>query len=105
MKDIQGLLATKVAARWYQMGVTLGAPVGDLEIIRVRKLPPTDSEALMLEAWLKNGSNTTWQWLVDSVGHEAGGNHRRLARQLVKEKSSGATTTVNGKPHPCNVVQ
>ena len=66
--------------------------MGDLQNIRVRKLPPTESEALMLRAWLNNGANTTWQWLVDSVGHDAGGNHQRLARQLAKKKPSG---TVN----------
>ena len=88
VKNIQGLLANKVAARWYQMGVTLGTRVSDLESIRVRKLSPSDSEALMLEAWLKNCKNTTWQWLVDSVGHEAGGNHQRLARQLAKKSKS-----------------
>jgi hypothetical protein len=93
VKDIQGLLGNKVAARWYQMGVTLGAPVSDLQGIRVRKLPPSDSEALMLRAWLKNCSSTTWQWLVDSVGHAAGGNHQRLARQLAKKKPSDMTSS------------
>ena len=78
-----------MAARWYQMGVALGTPVGDLEIIRVRKLPPTESEALMLKAWLMNGNMKTWQWLVDSVGHVAGGNHLKLAKELAKKKPSG----------------
>jgi hypothetical protein len=71
------------------MGVTLGAPVSDLQSIRVMKLPPSDSEALMLRAWLENCRGTTWQWLVDSVGHAAGGDHQRLAGKLAKKKPSG----------------
>jgi hypothetical protein len=88
VKDIQGLLANKVAARWYQMGVTLGARVSDLESIRVRKLPPVESEAMMLKAWLRNSSSTTWQRLVDAVGHAAGGSHLKLAKNLAKKKPS-----------------
>ena len=86
MKDIQHMLETKVAARWYQMGITLGARVSELEMVRLDRLSAIESERMMLEAWLKNSSNTTWQWLVDSVGHVAGGNHQRLAKFLSEKK-------------------
>ena len=89
VKDIQGLLGSKVAGRWYQMGVTLGAPISDLDSIRVRKLHPVNSEEQMLKSWLVNGNRITWQWLVDSVGHPAGGNHLKLAKQLARAKPSG----------------
>lgn len=84
--DIQVMLESKVAARWYQMGITLGAQVSDLEMIRLEKFPAIESERMMLQAWLTNCDNTTWQWLVDSVGHVAGGNHQRLARSLSEKK-------------------
>ena len=85
--DLQGMLNGKVAPRWYQMGVCLGARVADLEAIRLRKMPARDSERMMLVDWLNNADKktTTWQWLVDAVGHSAGGNHQRLARTLAKK--------------------
>ena len=86
VRDIQAMLESKVAARWYQMGITLGAQVSDLEMIRLEKFPAIESERMMLQAWLTNSDNTTWQWLVDSVGHVAGGNHQRLARSLSEKK-------------------
>ena len=86
VKEIQAMLDSKVAARWYQMGITLSAGVSDLEMIRVEKLSALESERMMLQEWLRNSDNTTWQWLVDSVGHVAGGNHQRLARSLSEIK-------------------
>ena len=85
VQDIQSMLGAKVAPRWYQMGVTLGTRVADLEAIRLSKLPAQDSEKMMLDAWLKNTDMTTWQWLVDAVGHSAGGNYQRLAKTLAKK--------------------
>ena len=87
VRDIQDMLDAKVAPRWYQMGVTLGARVADLEAIRFSKLPAQESERKMLDAWLKNADpeRTTWQWLVDAVGHSAGGNYQRLAKTLAKK--------------------
>jgi hypothetical protein len=86
VKDIQTMLDSKVAARWYQLGITLGARVSDLEMIRLEKQPALDCERMMLQEWLRNCDNTTWQRLVDSVGHVAGGNHQRLARTLSENK-------------------
>ena len=86
VRDIQDILAGKVAARWYQMGVTLGAPVSELEMIRVSQRHAIESERMMLKEWLEKGDNTTWQWLVDSVGHVAGGNHLKLAKHMAKKK-------------------
>jgi hypothetical protein len=84
---IQSMLGVNVAPRWYQMGVTLGTRVADLEAIRLNKLPAQDSERRMLVAWLNNTdmTRTTWQWLVDAVGHSAGGNYQRLAKTLAKK--------------------
>ena len=53
-----------VAARWYQMGVVLGVPPSDLEIIR--ESPEYhgagEREAGMLKAWLERGMlPRTWQ--------------------------------------------
>ena len=82
--EIQEVLGGSVAARWYQMGTVLGAPVGELEGIRAAEnLTPIEREARMLEAWLLHlNSNKTWQWLVDSVGHNAGGKHPKAAKKL-----------------------
>ena len=88
VRDIQGMLEAKVAPRWYQMGVTLGVPVAHLEAVRLnRNLSVQESERGMLDAWLKNADpeRTTWQWLVDAVGHSAGGNYQRLAKTLAKK--------------------
>lgn len=82
VRELQEFFESRLAARWYQMGVTLGVRVSELEIIRLEKLPPIESERMMLESWLKNCDNPTWQRLVDSAAHVAGGNHRRLAKTL-----------------------
>ena len=92
--NIQSMLGAKVAPRWYQMGVTLGTRVADLEAIRAKKdLSAQESERRMLDAWLKNTENTktTWQWLVDAVGHRAGGNHPRLAKTLAEKIATKLT--------------
>jgi hypothetical protein len=61
---IQQLLNNTVAARWYQMGVVLGVPPSDLEIIR--ESPEYhgagEREGGMLKAWLERGMlPRTWQ--------------------------------------------
>ena len=61
---IQKMLNNSVAARWYQMGVVMGVPPSDLEIIR--ESPEYhgagEREAGMLKAWLERGSlPRTWQ--------------------------------------------
>ena len=61
---IQQMLNHYVAARWYQMGVVLGVPPSDLEIIR--ESPEYhgagEREAGMLKAWLERGIlPRTWQ--------------------------------------------
>ena len=58
MRLVQKMLSNSVAARWYQMGVVLGVPPSDLEIIR--ESPEFHGaggrEAGMLKAWLERGS-------------------------------------------------
>ena len=62
------MLNNSVAARWYQMGVVMGVPPSDLEIIR--ESPEYhgagERESGMLKAWLERGSlPRTWQvWCV-----------------------------------------
>ena len=84
VQDIQAMLGNSVAARWYQMGTCLGTPVGELESIRVLKdTTPIDKQAKMFHAWLSSiETNKTWQWLVDAVGHNAGGKHQKMAKIL-----------------------
>ena len=92
VRYIQELLAAKVAPRWYQMGVVLGVQVEVLERIRLKNDPAKDSEREMFDAWLNNGSLKllqTWQLLVDAIGHEAGGNHRKLAKTVALTHPSG----------------
>ena len=91
--DIQSMLDAKVAPRWYQMGVTLGTRVADLEEIRLKNLSAQESEGRMLGAWLNNADKkrTTWQWLVDAVGHSAGGQYQRLAKTLAKKIATKLT--------------
>ena len=88
--DIISMLGGKVAPRWYQMGVSIGTPVANLEEIRLSKQPARESERMMFQAWLKSDNERlprTWQLLVDSVGHKAGGNNQRLAKSLSKKLS------------------
>ena len=88
VKNIVAMLEGKVAPRWYQMGVSLGTPVSDLEGIRLSKKPARESERMMFEALLLSDNKRlprTWQLLVDSVGHKAGGNNQRLAKSLSKK--------------------
>jgi hypothetical protein len=90
VKEIQAVLGKSVTARWYQMGTVLGAPVGDLEGIRVdQNASLIEKQCMMLEAWLSSiessdDSNKTWQWLVDSIGHPAGGKHPKMASKMAK---------------------
>jgi hypothetical protein len=82
---IQKMLNNSVAARWYQMGVVMGVPPSDLEIIR--ESPDYhgagEREAGMLKAWLERGFlPRTWQVLVDAVEDRAGGNHKVLAKKI-----------------------
>ena len=91
MRNLQNMLDGKVAARWYQMGITLGAAASKMEEIQVCKPTAQEGERMMLDVWLRNGDNdkTTWQWFVDAVEHVAGGNHQRLSSTLAKEIASG----------------
>ena len=61
---IQQLLNNYVAARWYQMGVVMGVPPSDLEIIRESPdyQGAGEREGAMLRAWLERGLlPKTWQ--------------------------------------------
>jgi hypothetical protein len=85
LRLMQKMLNNSVAARWYQMGVVMGVPPSDLEIIR--ESPEYhgagEREAGMLKAWLERGSlPRTWQVLVDAVEDRAGGNHKVLAKKI-----------------------
>ena len=89
VQKIQGVLGNSVAARWYQMGTILGVEVGELEMIRSEaNTSALEKETMMLKAWLKSledssdDTTKTWQWLVDSVGHSAGGKHPKKAKEL-----------------------
>ena len=89
------------------MGVILGAHVSDLEAIRLAGLSATKSEHKVLQAWLSNCENPTWQRLVDAVGHRAGGNHQRLAKSLSKEldkNDAGNTDNLHYKSHMILVI-
>ena len=83
LKKIEGLLETKVAARWYQMGIVMGVPLAELEMIRMdtHYQSVVDRETAMIRSWLKSGLlPRTWQVLVDAVENPAGGRNRLLAR-------------------------
>ena len=69
VKLVQKMLNNSVAARWYQMGVVLGVPPSDLEIIRENPEyhGAGEREAGMLKAWLERGSlPKTWQVLLST---------------------------------------
>ena len=101
VRDLQNMLNAKVAHRWYQMGISLGARVSDMEIIRVGKPKAVEGERMMLDAWLRNCDNTTWQWLVDAVGHVAGGNHQRHAKFLAEKIASRLPSGMTIKCYLC----
>ena len=85
VRDIQTMLASKVAHRWYQMGVILGVPVAQLENIRLKNADAGDCERVMFTKFLsadREALRPTWQLLVDAVGHKAGGNNVGLAQTL-----------------------
>ena len=85
--DIKTFMGNGVSARWYQMGIVMGVPVADLEMIRVdTKKQVADREATMIATWLQGGLlPTTWQVLVDAVEHKAGGGNPRLAKHIAAE--------------------
>ena len=89
------MLASKVAHRWYQMGVILGVSVAQLEDIRLGNESAGDCERVVFTKFLSADRDTlrpTWQLLVDAVGHKAGGDNLRLAQALsssVAEKFPG----------------
>ena len=83
---ITRLLENKVAARWYQMGIVLGVPLAELEIIRLNPAMQQsvfDQQTAMIQVWLQQSLlPRTWQVLVDAIEHQAGGQSRLLAREV-----------------------
>ena len=70
------------------MGIVMGVPLAELEMIRLDPMlkSVTDRETAMIESWLKASQlPQNWQVLVDAVQHQAGGNHRLLAKQIASE--------------------
>jgi hypothetical protein len=83
------------------MGVVLGVPPSDLEIIR--ESPEYhgagEREGGMLKAWLERGMlPRTWQVLVDAVEDRAGGNHKVLAKKIAESPLDSYQVTPTNPP-------
>ena len=88
VRNIQALLQNKVAARWYQMGIVMGVPLAELEMIRSDQSVQSilEKETAMIKVWLRQSLlPCTWQVLVDAVEHNSGGQNPLLAREVAAE--------------------
>ena len=67
----------------------MGVPVAGLEAIRVSPdyQSVAERETAMLKLWIEGVTllPRTWQVLVDSVEHKAGGNYRGLAKVIAQK--------------------
>ena len=89
LATIQKLLSSKVASRWFQMGVVMGVPLAALESIRTSPdlTSSVEREMAMLRCWIEQRPllPRTWQVLVEAVENKAGGNYRVLARDMSRQ--------------------
>ena len=74
-------------AKWYDIGLNLGVPVGTLNAIRVQyRDNPQDCLREVLMVWLKAvDPQPTWKALVDALQSKAV-DEGRLAKELVAKK-------------------
>ena len=81
-----------IKARYYQLGIVLGLPPGELEAIR--KTQSQDMEVALIQVlllWLRQRYNTekyghpTWQRLREAVDSPAGGENPALAEEIAKK--------------------
>ena len=92
-----------IKANYYQLGIGLGLPPGELLSIRkgAQDIEQAFSEVLL--AWLKNVGSIgppTWRRLVEAVDSPAGGNHPALAVSIAKKHPA-----VAGKHIACIVIE
>lgn len=78
-------LLVNVQSRWYEIGVLLGVPLDQLDML----LQNPDLNSCLdqlrktVELWLRSREGQrSWQVLVDTVQHHAGGNHPSLAKSI-----------------------
>ena len=93
---------TPVSAKWHNIGIALRVNADFLEGIHKRGGDPTSCLTSVVEEWLRKNYNEkrfgepTWQWLVEAVGHPAGGANMAQAREIAKRhkaKERVSTTT------------
>ena len=81
-----------IKARYYQLGIVLGLPPGELEAIR--KIHSQDTEQALIQVlllWLRQQYDTekcgcpTWQRLREAVDSPAGGNNHTLAEKIAEK--------------------
>ena len=77
-----------IKANYYQLGIVLGLPPGELSSIRKGAQDIEQAFSEVLVAWLKNVGvlgPPTWRRLVEAVDSPAGGNHPALAMSIAKK--------------------
>ena len=87
--DLQTLVneLCDAAAKWYALGVALGVSTGRLDAIEVDHKLAVDCQREMLEDWLNNAAECTWEKVAEAL--ESGPvAMERLARS-VREKHCG----------------
>ena len=81
-----------IKANYYQLGMALGLPVGELQTIRqsnLQNIAQAFTEVLL--TWLKQLYNTekygapTWQRLVEAVDSPSGGNDHALSVKMAEK--------------------
>ena len=55
---------------WYNLGIALDISTTDLTSMKDQNSEIKDRFRAMLEYWLRNGSNTTWEVLARALGHQ-----------------------------------
>ena len=83
-----------IKANYYQLGIGLGLPPGELSSIRKGAQDIEQAFSEVLVAWLKNVGvlgPPTWRRLVEAVDSPAGGNHPALAMSIAKKHPAVAS--------------
>ena len=93
--DVQSELIP-VASNWKSIGIALRLKTDILENIDTKYSgDPRKCLSCMVTEWLKKNYNVekfgkpTWKWLVETVGHSAGGANMTLAGKIARRHKAG----------------
>ena len=67
--------------KWFYIGLGLKVKLGDLEAVEATKANMEDRLLEMIKAWLRKGTNKTWQTVIEALETKAVG-HPDIATKI-----------------------